>query len=176
MEYVDRCVKLSLPNGQVVDILRPVLNAMGNWLQTTPLLPESCGFLLGYMNRVTKNITISELTTPKGQDKRTRYFCRLQDKSHFRALAENRKKANYYMGLWHTHPQAIPSPSAIDWTDWYDTLMKDKTGSEFIFYIIAGITEFRVWAGEIATGKICEIFEVEIFDGVYLKGDYNNAN
>lgn len=149
---------------------------MGNWLQTTPSLPESCGFLIGYMNRITKNITISNLTTPKEQDIRTRFSCRLQDRNHFRALAKSRKEANYYMGVWHTHPQEAPSPSNIDWCDWYDTLRQDRTGSQYVFFVIAGITEFRVWAGEIATGKICEIFEAEMLDGIYLKGDSSNEN
>ena len=168
MEYVNRCVKFCLPNGNVVDILESVITEMLNWLQNTQSTPEGCGFLMGYNNKYTQNITLSALTTPQRNDERTRFFCKLRDKIHFRILSDNRKNENYYMGVWHTHPQEIPSPSLIDWNDWYESLIKDNVGAEYAFFIIAGICEFRVWAGEKTTGTIVEIFEAEKVDSIYL--------
>lgn len=72
------------------------------------------------------------------------------------------------MGVWHTHPQKIPVPSSIDWEDWYDALKVDKTGCEYMFFIIAGIAEMRVWVGDFATNSITEIFECQKRNGVYL--------
>ena len=79
VEYVNRCIKLNLPNGQVIDILEPVISEMKNWLQHDPTISESCGFLMGYQNRNTKNITLSGITTPQANDERSRFFCRLLD-------------------------------------------------------------------------------------------------
>ena len=73
------------------------------------------------------------------------------------------------MGVWHTHPQRIPSPSSIDWADWTDSLKKEKTGCEYIFFIIVGVEEWRVWMGDLKNGIIIEIFEGEKGkDGLYL--------
>lgn len=62
---------------------------------------------------------------------------------------------------WHTHPQMVPEPSIIDWKDWYETLETDKTGCEYIFFIIAGFKEIRVWVGNSKEKYIIEIFECE---------------
>lgn len=169
MEYVKRCIKFQLPNGHVVDILEPVIREIENWLQVKNTLPESCGFLMGYLNPRSGNVTISNLTTPQIGDVRTRIFCQLRDRIHFKLLSMNQKHQNYYMGVWHTHPQKIPSPSSIDWSDWNDTLHKDRTGSAYAFFIIAGTEAFRIWIGDFATGEITEIFETEIIEGVYTK-------
>lgn len=176
MEYVDRCVKFLLPNGCTLDILQQVLEEIGNWLQLETLAPESCGFLMGYKNPDTGHITLSELTTPQNGDERKRFFCRLRDKFHFKLLSDSAKKRNYYMGIWHTHPQKVPSPSAVDWSDWKDTICKDKTGCEYVFFVIAGTKEFRIWTGEFSTGNIVEIFEAKIIEGVYAKENDGNAH
>lgn len=65
------------------------------------------------------------------------------------------------MGVWHTHPQDVPSPSSIDWEDWKDSLKKEKSGCEYIFFIIVGIKEWRIWVGDLQKGIISEIFECE---------------
>jgi integrative and conjugative element protein (TIGR02256 family) len=82
------------------------------------------------------------------------------------------------MGTWHTHPQNIPEPSLTDWNDWRETLEKDQTGSEYAFFIIIGLIEFRVWAGNLLTKEICELIEAPIFDGIYVAGigDSENEN
>lgn len=43
----DRCVKLILPNGKVVDVLTPVIEEMGKWVQDESYKPESVDTLLG---------------------------------------------------------------------------------------------------------------------------------
>jgi integrative and conjugative element protein (TIGR02256 family) len=71
------------------------------------------------------------------------------------------------MGVWHTHPQDIPMPSSIDWEDWKQTLDVDKTGSEYIFFIIAGTVGTRVWVGNKNENSITEIEECMKTDGLY---------
>ncbi len=170
MEYSCSCIKFNLPNGETVDILSNVLQDMAEWIQDEKAKPESCGFILGYENNVTHNITLSEITFPQANDRRNRFFCQIVDRHHFEFLQKNKIKHNYYMGVWHTHPQKIPTPSHIDWKSWNDILKKDKTGCNYAFFVILGETEFRIWAGDFATKAISEIFEVNKQDGIYMKG------
>jgi proteasome lid subunit RPN8/RPN11 len=79
------------------------------------------------------------------------------------------------MGVWHTHPQNVPIPSNIDWDDWEKTLQTDRTGSEYIFYIIAGTEQWRMWVGNIESGEIVEGVEChKNSEGCYLKSDEGN--
>lgn len=170
MEYVNRCIKLNLPDGRTIDLLSEMLNKMIFWKQKEYHTPESCGFILGYKNRKTHNITISDITIPQKEDYRTRLFCKLLDELHFEFLKCSVKKGNYYMGVWHTHPQNVPVPSQIDWNDWYDVLEKDKTADKYAIFIIIGIKEFRIWVGDCTTKEIIEIFEADSKEGIYQKG------
>lgn len=170
MEYVNRCVKLDLPNGCIVDILEPVLSEIRTWLQNAATTPESSGFLLGYRNRNTGNITICKLTTPQKNDERTRFFCKIQDESHFKVMSYNHQHGIYYMGNWHTHPQIRPVPSSTDIREWNEITCNDTTGCEYAFFIIAGTTEFRIWIGDRKTGSICEVIEAKRVNEIYERG------
>lgn len=171
MEYKEQSIKFDLPNGHVVDLLYPQLNEMIKYKQDHYDSPESCGFILGYQNASTNNITISEITTPQKQDFRSRFFCTLRDAFHFHVLrAGMEKHRNYYIGVWHTHPQSIPEPSSIDMSEWAETIKKDKSGADYFFFIIIGTREFRVWVGDKETSRISEVFETEQSNGLYLRG------
>lgn len=164
-----RSVKLNMPNGKHVDILGSVLDEMEKWKQSSRTIPESCGFILGYENSETKNITLSQITIPQKDDHRSRFFCKLKDKIHFDSLRSNRLKQNYYMGVWHTHPQNIPEPSITDWNEWKEILEREKTGSIFAFFFIVGITEIRCWVGNFQNKSIVEIFEAPKIDNIYVR-------
>ena len=168
--YVNRSVKFNLPNGNSLDILENVFDRMREWIQDDAAKPESCGFLLGYENRNTHNITLTDITVPQSGDYRSRFLCKISDALHFRFLKSSKKQGNFYMGAWHTHPQKVPNPSPIDLNDWAEILRKDKTGSDYAFFIILGETEFRIWAGDFSTLSIVEIYEADIQNGVYLRG------
>ncbi len=165
--YENRCIKFVLPDKRTVDLLSNALNEMLKWQQNENIKPESCGFLLGYKNQKTNNITISKITSPGKKDYRTKFFCKLIDIIHFNTIKSEQEKGNYYMGVWHTHPQNIPIPSTIDWKDWYEVLEKDRTGSEYAFFIIIGTEQFRIWVGDYKSKKIEEIFEASSADGIY---------
>lgn len=51
--------------------------------------------------------------------------------------------------------------------DWKQTLAVDKTGSEYIFFIIAGTVGTRVWVGNKNENSITEIEECMKTDGLY---------
>ena len=169
MEYRSKCIKFDLPNGNCVDILNDVFWSIKKYIQFDQSTPESADFLLGYQNRNTNNITISDCTIPQARDVRKRLFCVIKDTFHFLSVKEKSKNHNYYVGVWHTHPQQIPEPSSVDWQDWNETLLKDTSGTDYFFFIILGTNEFRIWVGDSINKKIVEIFESKTDRGIYIE-------
>lgn len=167
MQYMNKCAKFCLPNGRTVDLLSYVLDEMAVWKQNEAHSPESCGFLLGYQNRNTGNITISHITSAQKNDYRSRFFCQIMDCNHYRLMRLHELQNNYYIGVWHTHPQPIPEPSHIDIKEWREIMRKDKVGADFAFFIIIGLAEYRVWVGDCKSMQISEIFECKQVDGIY---------
>lgn len=69
----------------------------------------------------------------------------------------------------HIHKKT-PVPSDIDWNDWNETMHSDKTGCQYVFFIIAGTDEWRLWVGDLVTGTIQEAYECEKdTNGIYIK-------
>lgn len=160
---------MKLPNGKVVDILAEVFQEISNWIQNDDYTPESGGFILGYKHEGTGNISLEYVTCPQPLDIRDRVNFKIRDSTHKILLLRAQTKKSFYMGVWHTHPQTIPNPSTIDWDDWYDTLIKDKTASEYVFFLIAGTESIRVWVGDFKMKRIVEIFECEKDGDLYKK-------
>lgn len=163
-------VKMCLPNGKMVDILNPVLDEIKNWIQDESSKPESGGYIVGYQHKETGNISLEAVSHPFLLDDRNRVRFNIRDPRHQLFLKKARRNKSYYMGVWHTHPQKIPVPSEIDWTDWRETLNTDRTGCEYVFFAIAGTDKWRLWVGDFITGEIQEIFECDkSADGIYQK-------
>ena len=170
IKHENRCVKISLPNGNVVDILTPAIEEMSKWIQDTPDKPESGGFIVGYQHKRTGNISLDSVSPPLINDTRERFYFAIEDPGHFVFLNKARRHGSYYMGVWHTHPQKVPEPSSIDWEDWKGTLNTDVTGCAYAFFIIVGIEMWRMWVGDFESKKITEVDECKKdFNGVYFR-------
>ena len=169
IEIAIKCVKMKLPNGKVVDILPEIFQEINNWIQVNDDAPESGGFILGYKHKITGNISLECVTCPQSLDIRSRINFRIKDPKHKLLLLRAQAKKSFYMGVWHTHPQNIPDPSPTDWKDWNDTLMIDKTASEYMFFLICGKEAIRVWVGDFKTKNIVKIFECEKDGDLYYK-------
>ena len=156
-----KCIKLKLPNNKVVDILSSVLSEMYQWIQDSDEKLESGGYIVGYKHEKTGHISLEMVSHPYMLDIRNRVRFNMKDPKHMIFLKKAERNKSYYMGVWHTHPQDVPSPSSIDWEDWKDSLKKEKSGCEYIFFIIVGIKERRIWVGDLQKGIISEIFECE---------------
>lgn len=172
MEIVqsNKCFKMDLPNGKVVDVLNPVLDEIANWIQDQPFKPESGGYLIGYQHSETENISLEAASHPYTFDNRNRVRFSIRDPRHYIFLKKARRRKSYYMGVWHTHPESVPEPSKMDWDDWRQTLKSDRTGCQYVFLIIAGYKAWRMWVGDFTTCEITEIFESKKdFSGLYIK-------
>ncbi|WP_229981760.1 Mov34/MPN/PAD-1 family protein [Clostridium aromativorans] len=160
---------MKLPNGKVVDVLPEVFQGISKWIQNDDYVPEGGGFILGYKHKGTCNISLEYVTYPHPLDICGRVYFKIRDPIHELLLLKARARKSFYMGVWHTHPQAIPHPSQVDWDDWNDTLVKDKIASEYVFFFIAGTEGIRVWVGNFKTKHITEIFELEKDGDLYKK-------
>ena len=163
------CVKLSLPNGCVVDVLTSALDEIAKWLQIDPTAPESGGYIVGYEHKETKNVVLEKVSVPHLLDRRTRTHFDMIDPAHKVFLLKEKRRKSYYMGVWHTHPQCTPVPSSTDWEDWKKTLETDKTASDYVFFLIAGTDDTRIWVGNPQDQTIAEIFECPKINEIYVK-------
>lgn len=163
------CIKMALPNGCVVDILTDVLDEISKWLQVENDAPESGGYIVGYEHKDTGNTVLERVSVPSKRDRRTRTHFDMLDLAHKLFLIKAKRHKSYYMGVWHTHPQTTPIPSATDWNDWKKTLETDKTAAKYVFFIISGTEYTRVWVGNPKDHTITEIFECSKVDEIYIK-------
>ena len=176
IEKSSRCVKIDLPNGKVVDVLSAVIDEMHKWIQDEANKPESGGYIVGYQHKDTGNISLESVSKPGKKDLQSRIFFGIRDPIHSLFLKKDKRQKSYYMGVWHTHPQTNPIPSNIDWDDWNETLRLDKSGSQFIFFVITGTEYWRMWIGDTLTGKIVEGYEREKdAEGIYVKEEEDGA-
>ena len=170
IEQNNNYVKLNLPDGNVVDVLSPVLEEIRKWVQDDISKQESGGYIVGYQHKHTGNISLEAVSHPYLLDVKSRVRFDIRDPRHQNYLRKAKRNKSYYMGVWHTHPQEIPFPSDIDWNDWNGTMRTDITGCQFVFFAIAGTKEWRIWAGDLKTGEIQELFEcTRSSEGIYLR-------
>lgn len=165
----DRCVKYNLPDGGVLDILADVFEEIGKWIQLESNSPESGGYIVGYQHENTNNISLERVSNPGIEDVSSRGRFSLKDPKHYFFLTKQEMQKSFYMGVWHTHPEDIPTPSSIDWNDWTNSVKLEQSGSKYIFFVIAGRKETRIWAGDTMTGKIVELDECKKTEGIYMK-------
>ena len=164
------CVKVGLPNGKVADVLTSVLDEIGNWIQDKKGKPESGGYIVGYQHMGTGNISLEAVSVPHAKDIKTPVSFNICDPLHNSFLRKARKQKSYYMGVWHTHPQTVPFPSDIDWADWNATIRSDITGCQYVFFIIVGTKEWRLWVGDLFTKEISEVHEcTKNPEGLYIR-------
>ncbi|MEO1254710.1 MAG: Mov34/MPN/PAD-1 family protein, partial [Bacteroidota bacterium] len=60
----------------------------------------------------------------------------------------------HYLGEWHSHPQDYPEPSDKDIASWKEKLITAIYSSRYLYFIIVGIKETRVWEGDRRSLKI----------------------
>lgn len=166
ISYEKRLIKCELPNGKTLDLSQKLINKLMRYRQFGIETPEAGGYLIGY--QVTNNdFVLEDITTPYRLDLRNRYGFIIRDPRHKLRLIGLRKTSSFYMGVWHSHPQRIPEPSNTDINDWNETVKVDKTGCQYVFFVILGYTHFRIWCGDLLSNKIEELNECKKSGGIY---------
>lgn len=149
LQFLDNRLKWSETNGEEGVFSPKILKVWHKYRQCKTTDKEAGGILMGRFNSQTKAMLVDELTTPMLRDKRKRiHFYR--SNSHDKSLKKYWRKTHSYgglLGLWHTHPENMPTPSATDIDDLHKQLTRSTYVANRLVYIIVGITHIGVWIG-----------------------------
>lgn len=123
-----------------------VIKTFDSYRQIKPYQHESGGILMGRIYEHEK-IIIEQLSTPSSEDKSGRYFFERNVKKAQRIVNQAWEESGgeiRYLGEWHTHPEATPSPSSVDRELLIGMLKDTKMEIDFLFLVIVGIHDLYV--------------------------------
>lgn len=115
---------------------------------------ETGGIIIGMLSSG-PTITITDVTMAQSRDVHHKFrFFRSADghQSLMDQLWEESGYRKMYLGEWHTHPEAIPSPSRVDICGW-KSIAKKTQNTPWTLFIILGQQAFKIWTVENQTVK-----------------------
>jgi integrative and conjugative element protein (TIGR02256 family) len=127
-----------------------VLERFALYRQVAPHHHEAGGVLLGRHLLDSSDIVVDEITEPMAGDSRSRFRFRRGQWNHQRRIDEAwlaSRGTCVYLGEWHTHPEADPTPSSTDLHDWRRRLRTDAFGGDALYFLILGVRAVRAWEG-----------------------------
>jgi integrative and conjugative element protein (TIGR02256 family) len=145
-----------LADGRRIKLTAEVVNRLQQYAQHAPNAAEAGGVLLGRYLCDSNDVVVDDLTEPLPGDKRGRYSFHRAQKAHQQAIEQAWQTSNgtrTYLGEWHTHPEARPTPSCIDTCDWRRKLHQDQYFDQLFFFIV-GTQQVRGWSGSRSRPKL----------------------
>ena len=143
------------PEGKLL-LTKKVCQQISHYRQARHRDKEAGGILLGRLFENKSDIIIDEITTPLKHDKRARHTY-YRSSGHHKIAVDKWKQSNgycLYLGLWHTHPEKIPTPSSIDISDWKNAISNGKYEGDRLFFIIVGTKQICCWQGDKARRRM----------------------
>lgn len=114
-----------------------VLAVFERHIQSIGRSRESGGILLGCVRG--SNLEIIEATSPSRFDERFPFLF-VRKAAWHRQVAEKRWHSSggtvRYLGEWHTHPEELPCPSAVDLVEWRKLASKRDDGRALLAVIV----------------------------------------
>lgn len=141
-----------------------VIGIMKNYVQDNDVKLEAGGVLLGRFLVNSKNIVVDKISEPMPGDIRERIFFKRGEEKHQNIIDQEWQNSNSrcnYLGEWHSHAEKYPTPSFIDLKEWKKKLQNDVFSSRYLYFIILGINELRIWEGDRRTLKIKRIYNYD---------------
>ena len=135
------------PDGTRLEVSIAAWSIMEGFIQHASDATEAGGVLLGRHLLGGSAIVVDAVTTPMAGDRRSRTRFHRAQRRHQAAIDAAWAASEgtcTYVGEWHTHPEPVPTPSAVDWSDWHRRLNQDRY-TEPLFFIILGTTATRAW-------------------------------
>ena len=129
-------------SGQYLVLDENVLNYFEKWRQLKPGMPEAGGQLFGAVEG--RCIKIKLATGPRRSDRRGRFFFIADRLAERREISTLHKSGLHYFGDWHTHPQAVPTPSETDLASMADLYTRSKHELHAFAMVIVGTASFPV--------------------------------
>lgn len=128
-----------------------VIRKLSKWSQKRIYSKEAGGLILGFVDSDTNGLLAEELTVPGLGDQRSRT-------SFFRSERHQREAECWNMqtngkgtqlGLWHTHPEANPTPSSTDLGDCERVLKNGRFDCNGLLYLIVGTQTIGCWHAQV---------------------------
>lgn len=127
-------------------------------------MPEAGGILMGRFIKEARDVVIDQVTSPMKGDLQSRFAFKRLSPLHQEFLDkewERTKGTCNYLGEWHTHPEEDAEPSGIDKRDWKRKLKIDTFSSRYLYFLIAGTDEVKLWEGDRRTLKITQLEKIK---------------
>ncbi len=153
----------TLPGGGFLVLPVKILNKMRNHAQISTNKFEAGGLILGALRQKKEgeffslssppHIEITDVSEPSLKDIRTRFSFVRKDRHHREVVKKAKISSNNnidYLGEWHTHPEANPTPSSVDIFHW-----KRNLKGRHAVLVIIGIKS--VWIGYWDGGKVIQL-------------------
>jgi integrative and conjugative element protein (TIGR02256 family) len=141
---------LTKSNKGLLKLSNNVINSMNEYVQDKHHKDEAGGVLLGRFILNSKDIIIDKVTIPLQGDFRSRFRYIREADGHQSLINEAWESSDgtcNYLGEWHTHPEDYPNPSGQDLKNWKEILNTRTFSSQYLYFIIVGIEEIRIWEG-----------------------------
>jgi integrative and conjugative element protein (TIGR02256 family) len=135
-------------NTTLIEIRKEVIESLEQYRQIENYDFEAGGILQGKRLK-NGNIIVTNLTTPKKIDTRSRFFFKKNSRVHQEISDKFWVESNRMtvcIGDWHTHPEEFPSPSRMDLRSWKKNLRAQKDEKYYIF-VIVGLRKIELWIG-----------------------------
>jgi integrative and conjugative element protein (TIGR02256 family) len=154
-----RPVIFERPEGGLVKLDDIVVAQFDRFVQRGHWDREACGVLMGRYLIAEPHVIVDTVTVPCAADHRTRFRAFRSYGYHQQCVDSEWRRSGgtcVYLGEWHSHPEAIPTPSRTDLDDWNRRMREDTIGGESFFFVIVGQQRIRMWEGDPATASISE--------------------
>lgn len=136
------------PSGGRVELTVPVAGMLRDFARGAQGPEEAGGVLLGRLVIDSDDIVIDKVTEPGIGDKRKAFTFWRSKSSHQKQVNKSwteSKGTQIYLGEWHSHPEAIPTPSGHDECNWAAIMKKAKFEQDALLFVIAGYDAVRLW-------------------------------
>jgi len=142
-------VKFRRANGGTVSFSDDAAAQLAASRQIDTKSAEAGGMLLGRILLDCDDVIIDRITQPHARDRSTRFqFFRRRKAAQLKVnMAWSGSKGTcVYLGEWHTHPEANPTPSAtVDRPDWFRIVSEAVFEQDFLLFAIVGLEKTNVW-------------------------------
>jgi len=160
---MQKMVKFLRKDKSVIKIESAPLAIMSRYKQIERNDSEAGGILLGRMIENSNDVIVDEVTIPCPHDKRSRFsfFRSKNTQETINSRWRTSQQTQNYLGEWHTHPEAHPSPSSTDIRNWQNIMAKGIFDQDFLFFIIVGQITMSAWELDKGDAIPCQLRQTD---------------
>lgn len=143
-------LKYNIDDQKKLIVVESVVDDLLSFRQLKRRQKEAGGLLIGRHLLSGGHLVVDQITKPTWFDRRRRNFF-YRTGSHNKLLYNAWKKSDMtqsLLGLWHTHPEPVPTPSPVDYNDWRTAIEKGAYEGSSLVFLIVGTQANKVWIGD----------------------------